>query len=382
MDARMMRTWAEVSLDNLEHNYKALTARLGNGTRLLGVVKSDAYGHGAIPVSRLLEELGCRYLAVACLNEAVELRQAGIEVPILILGYTPPKYAQELISYNLTQSVNDFSMAQELSVAVRSLRKRLKVHLKVDTGMGRMGFPYHHGASMEHDLLITLAQPGLDFEGIFTHFAVADKLGDPYTKEQFNTFCSLTSKIEYGSGVKFEIKHCANSAAVINYKETYLDMVRPGIVLYGCYPGKETDGLEIKPVMKLKTRIVQINDFRPGYTISYGRKYMVRSNRKIAVVPVGYADGLTRVLSGKINMLVHGKRVAQVGRICMDMCMIDVTGVPEARVGDVVTVFGSDEGEFISVDELAEKAGTISYEMLCGVGKRIPRLYSRRGVTR
>lgn len=370
-----MRTWAEVSLKNIEHNYRTMRARLREGTRFLGIVKADGYGHGAVQVAGLLQKLGCEYLGVACIDEALSLRENSITLPILLMGYTSPQFADKLIENNLTQTIYSLEMAQEFSQAALSVKKKLKVHLKADSGMGRLGFTCHHSRDPEQEMLKILELPGLEVEGIFTHFAVSDSFGDPFTQAQFNDFKTLVSNLEKISEKRFAIKHCANSGAMINYDWTYSDMVRPGLSLYGLYPENETGGLDLRPAMELKTRIAQIKDFDEGDTISYGRIYTVPDRRKIAVISIGYADGLHRILSGKIDVLIRGKRARQVGRICMDMCMVDITGIPEAQVGDVVTIFGRDGDSFIPVEELAEQAGTVSYELLCAVSPRVPRVY-------
>ena len=376
----MERTWAEIDLDCIEHNFREMKARLGTGTRFLGVVKADAYGHGADRVAAVLEEAGCDYFAVACLDEAIRLRRGGARLPILILGYTSPEHTPELIEYGITQALSSLEMGREMSRIAQSLGKTVTVHLKADSGMGRMGFTCHGGRDPSAEMAELMLLPGLNVEGIFTHFAVSDiSGGKEYTEMQFDAFTSLADRLEAISGKKFAIRHCTNSGAMINYAQTYLDMVRPGIALYGCYPDRDHGGLELRPAMQLKTRIVQVKDFAPGDTVSYGRLYAAPSERRIAVVPIGYADGLHRVLSGKLEMLVRGVRVPQVGRICMDMCMLDVTGVEGVSPGDTVTVFGRDGDAFIPVEEPAEKAGTISYELLCDVSPRVPRIYFRHG---
>lgn len=375
MSTMQMRTWAEISLNSISNNYKAMIARLDNNTRFLGVVKADAYGHGAIKVAGLLQDLGCNYLGVACIGEALSLRENGITLPILIMGYTALEMTRELINNNLTQTIYDADMADAFSSDAARLGKRLKVHVKVDSGMGRLGFDCSRGRDPEAEMIRALRLPGLDCEGIFTHFAVSDLRGDTYTKTQFEAFKALVSRLEETAGIHFEIKHCANSGAMINYDWSYFDMVRPGLSLYGHYPNTDTGGLQLHPAMALKTRIAQIKDYEPGDTISYGRTYTVPCKQKIAVITIGYADGLPRVVSGKIDVLVRGRRVPQVGRICMDMCMINISEVPDATVGDIVTIFGQDGLGFIPIEELAEHAGTISYELLCAGSPRVPRVY-------
>lgn len=375
MSYMQMRTWAEVNLSNIEHNYKAMRARLKNGTRFLGIVKADAYGHGAVQVAGLLQKLGCEYLGVACIDEALTLREAGITLPILIMGYTSPQFVSKLLEYDLTQTVYSLDSAEAFSAAAAALGQTLRVHLKIDTGMGRLGFACGNGRDPKADILRTLKLPALDVEGISTHFPVADVYGDDFTDKQFTAFRELVDAIEKAASFRFEIKHCANSGAMLNYMWSYLDMVRPGLSLYGIYHDKDIDSIELRPAMALKTRIAQIKEYDAGDTISYGRTYTVPGKRKIAVITIGYADGLHRAVSGKIDVLIRGHRAHQVGRICMDMCMVDVTDIPDAEMGDVVTIFGQDGDAFISITELAEEAGTIAYELLCSVSPRVPRIY-------
>lgn len=374
------RTWAEIDLDHLEYNYHSICSHLNPGTRFLGIVKADSYGHGSVPVAKTLENAGCEFLAVATVWEAIELREQNIHLPILILGYTAPEYTDLLIRYNITPSISDEATAQAMSAAALAFGHVLSVHLKVDSGMGRLGFICHDDVDAAPVLERIMLLPGLTAEGIFTHFAVSDMPESDYTSQQFQAFSRLISHLEEKTEQKFKIKHCVNSGAMINYKEFQMDMVRPGIMLYGLYPAVETGNIDLRPVMSLKTRVVQIKTIQSGFSVSYGRNYRADAERKIAVLPIGYADGLHRTLSGKIDVLIRGKRVRQIGNICMDMCMVDVTDLPDIAIGDVVTIFGQDGSASISVDELAQKADTISYELLCSVSKRIPRVYTRSGV--
>ena len=368
------RTWSEVNLSAIEENYKALRARLEPGTRFLGIVKADAYGHGAVRVAALLARLGCEYIGVATLDEAVSLRESGITLPILILGYTQPELAGILLEHDLTQTVLDFDTAKSVSDFALSVGTKIKTHIKIDSGMGRLGFRAKTEAEIEA-ILQTINLAGLDCEGAFTHFAVSEDVSDGFTEIQLDFFKALITRLEAESGKVFKIKHCANSGAVINCKGSYFDMVRPGIALYGHDPGCSPRDIPLKSAMSLKTRIIQIKELEPGDTVSYGRAFTAREKTKIAVLPIGYADGLFRALSGKTDMLLHGHRVRQLGKICMDLSVIDITGVPDARLGDIVTVFGEDGGETVSAKELAEICGTLSYEILCAVSKRVPRVY-------
>lgn len=374
MNQLTKRTWAEIDLSNLEHNYLALRGMLPRGCRFLGVVKANAYGHGAIPVAKKLVDLGAEYLAVACLDEAVELRQAGIAAPILILGPTLPNFADELLKYDLTQSVQDMELAQALSCAAVKSDKNMKIHIKVDTGMSRLGFLCNEDTVDDsvREIVKACSLPGLDAEGIFTHFANAD--GDEeYTMRQFTRFMDTLDKLAE-LGVEFQIRHCAASAAVLNYPCTHLDMVRPGIAQYGHYPDPSCEGLDgpgLIPLMTVKTRVVAVRDLKKGTSISYGCTHTLTRNSRVAVLPIGYADGLDRLLSNRGEVLIHGNRVPILGRVCMDLCMVDVTDIPEIQVGDEVTVFGPE----LPLEEKADVVGTIQYEMLCGISRRVPRVY-------
>lgn len=371
MDDRKKRTWAEVSLGAIEHNYRAMRAKLPAGCRFLGVVKADAYGHGAVPVARLLEKLGAEYLAVACLDEARALREASIGLPILILGYTPPEYAPELAELDITQAVGNLETAEALSKALDGTDKTLKVHLKLETGMGRTGFRVF-GQWKALPAATAVRLPHLSAEGVFTHFCVSD--GEEgvrdFTHEQLARFEEGIRAIETRSGHKFAIRHCTNSGAMHAFPETYMDMVRPGVSLYGLYPGPVRDQIDLIPAMTLKSRVAYVERHEPGDTVSYGRTFTVERPSEIAVVPIGYADGLHRTLSNKLEVMVNGKTAPQVGRICMDMCMVDVTGLG-VKPGDEVEIFGRS----MPIDDVADKAGTIHYELTCAVSARVPRVF-------
>lgn len=374
----LKRTWAEISLDNLNHNYHALREKLPSECRFLGVVKADAYGHGAVPVSRHLKELGAEFLAVSNFEEATQLRCNGIRGPILILGYTPVKYAEDLAKMGIRQEVHSLEYAWALNERLKGLHRRLRVHIKLDTGMSRLGFfAYDHEQTVD-EIREVAQMDNLLIEGVFTHFPVADSIDgadENFTRTQFERFTSMLTTLQ-GVGIKPEIRHCCNSGASILYPEYAMDMIRPGIATYGVLPSGDLRGrIDLKPVMSLRSTIFQIRDFEPNITVSYGRTYTTRDPERIAVVGIGYADGLYRSFSNNISFLLHGKRVPQVGRICMDMCMIDISKVPEAQVNDVVTVFGEDGGDEIEVESLSNRLNTIPYEILCGINKRIPRIY-------
>jgi alanine racemase len=367
MELQQMRTWAEIDLGAVEYNYRAMRARMSAGTRFLGVVKANAYGHGAIQVASALERAGCEYLGVACLTEAAQLREAGARLPILILGHTPGEFTQLLIDRGITQTVCGFAAAEAYSAAARG--RRLKVHIKLDTGMGRLG------VWLPGELERAAALPGLDIEGIFTHFAESESDDAAFTRAQLASFLKTVKAREKKTGRVFKIKHCANSGAVINYNGAYLDMVRPGIALYGYYPGRADGSIELRPAMSLRSRVMQVKRIRKGDTVSYGRRYTASGDAVIAVLPVGYADGLHRALSGKLEFIIDGARAPQVGVICMDVCMADVTCIPGVSEGSVATVFGADGDERLFADRLAELAGTVPNEILTSISARVPRIY-------
>ena len=373
----LRRTWAEIDLDALAHNYRQARAKIGPRVKYLGVVKADAYGHGAIQVSRKLEALGADYLAVSSLDEAEELRRGGIRAPILILGHTPPAMVPQLIRYRITQAVSAKAKAEEYSAAAVRCGGTLKVHIKVDTGMSRLGFLVrgdHFGTGVEA-IADSCALPGLEAEGIFTHFAVSDE-DDPgseaYTREQFNVFTRVLDALA-ARGRTFAIRHCANSGALARYPEMYLDMVRPGIALYGV--GADAGRLGLEPVMRLKSSVSTIKTFDPGTDISYGRTFRTADRTRIGVLPIGYADGFFRGLSNRMSVMTDAGPAPLRGRICMDMSMVDLTDLPSVKVGDEVEIFGRRQ----KVDDLASVLNTIPYELTCAVSKRVPRVYLENG---
>lgn len=380
------RTWAEISLDNLEHNYHAIKNHIPSDCRFLGVVKADAYGHGALPLSHALAELGAAYLAVANLEEAMQLRHGAVCAPLLILGYTPPEFAGTLAELNITQEVHSLEYAKALDAALAGTGRVLNIHLKLDTGMTRIGFfAYDHARTLP-ELLEVGKLARLHIEGVFTHFCVADSLAPDdaaFTRTQYARFMAMLDALAEG-GVHPELRHCASSGAALLYPEFSLDMVRPGIALYGYAPSGDTRGiLELRPLMTVRTSVAQVREVKAGIAISYGRTYVPERDIRMAVLPIGYADGLLRVLSGKVRFRIRGREAPCIGRICMDMCMVDVTDIPDAAVGDTATLFGTEEdGTIFSCEPLAQAAGTIPYEILCGINKRVARSYMRGGEER
>lgn len=374
----LKRTWADVDLDALAWNYHAIKDHIPAGTKFLGVMKADAYGHGAVPVSHALVELGADYLAVSNLEEAVQLRRGGIRAPILILGYTPAMYAENMIYLDLTQEIHSLEYARELNDALNGTNFILNAHLKLDTGMTRIGFTAYGNEQALEDMAQAAHLPHLHVEGAFMHFCAADSRdpGDEaFTRLQHARFVQALDFLQT-RGVRPEIRHCCNSGGTLLYPEYAMDMVRPGILTYGVLPAPEMAGiLQLQPLLQLYTTVSQIRDIPAGVDVSYGRTYTTPAQRRLAVLSVGYADGLLRSLSGKVQFLLRGKLVRVVGRICMDMCMVDVTDVPDVQVGDVATIIGRER----PCDIMAEQLGTISYEVLCGINKRIPRIYLQNG---
>ena len=373
MEQPTKRTWAEISMAALSHNYHAIRSALPDDCRFLGVVKADAYGHGALPVAELLQKEGADYLAVSCLDEALELRRGGITMPILILGHTPVEYTAVLLDNGLTQTATCLAKAEEYSQEAGRLGRTLKLHIKLDTGMSRLGYLcagdyFEEGV---RNIVRSCRLPNLEYEGIYTHFAVSDE-DDPesraYTEAQFGLFTRMIRTLEEKEGIRFPICHCANSGAVVRYPETWMDMVRPGLLLYGY--GDEGK-LGLKPAMRLVTTVSTIKFYEPGTFVSYGRRFETKRKTRMGVIAAGYADGLPRLSSGKCSYRIGEKSVPQCGTICMDMCMVDLTDHKKAEVGSRVELFGPENDIHI----LSDAAQTIPYELLCSVTKRVPRVY-------
>ena len=376
MDSTLKRTWAEIDLDALAHNYHTLREKIGPATKFLGVVKADAYGHGSVQVSRLLQEAGADYLAVSSIDEAIELRHHSITMPILILGHTPREQVGQLIKYNITQAVTCKAKAIEYSEEATKRNGTLKIHIKVDTGMSRLGF-LCDGTYLDNGIqgiCESCSLPGLEAEGIFTHFAVSDEPGEEckaYTEHQFSLFTHVIEEVEKSLNRCFKLRHCANTGAVACYPETYLDMVRPGLLLYGY--GEFAQKLGLKPVMSLKATVSTIKTYPAGTAVSYGGIYITPAKTRMGVIPYGYADGFFRCLSNKCSLMTAEGPAPQRGKICMDMCMIDLTDKMSVDVGSEVEIFGKCN----SINDMATLAGTIPYELTCAVSKRVPRYYYR-----
>jgi alanine racemase len=379
MNYKLNRSWAEINLDNIAHNVREIRKIVNDRTAILGVVKADAYGHGAIEVTKTLLDNGVSHLAVSMLDEAIQLRLNGVEVPILILSYTDPVRADEIINYNVTQTVFSHDLAEALSNTAVRMGRKVKIHIKIDTGMTRVGFM--PGFNAIKDVVKISKLPGIIIEWLFTHFASADEKDKAYTYTQFERFMSIVAELQR-IGINIPIKHVANSAAIINFPEMHMNMVRPGIILYGLYPSDyiNKDKISLKPAMSLKANVILVKDVEPNTPVSYGRVFKTQHYSRIATIPIGYADGYSRLLTGKARVLVNGEFAPVVGAICMDQCMIDITDLKgEVKTGDEVVLFGKQGDNEIKVEEIASLMGTINYEIVTLVGKRIPRVYLHEG---
>jgi alanine racemase len=379
MEYMFNRAWAEINLDNIAHNMREIRRLAGKRTEIMSVVKADAYGHGTLETVETLLENGATRLAVSMLDEAIQLRKIGIDVPILVLSYTDPKRAGEILKYNITQTVFSHDLAEALSDEAVRQGTKARIHIKIDTGMTRVGFM--PGYSAVKDVVSIMKLEGIVVEGIFTHFAVADTKDRTYTLRQFELFESIISELNR-IGVLIPIRHVANSGAIIQYPEMMLEMVRAGIIQYGIYPSDEVDRslIDLRPAMTLKANVILVKDVEPGVSISYGRKYTTSRPSKIATIPIGYADGYSRILTGKCRVIINGQYAPVVGAICMDQCMVDVTDVEGGvKTGDEAVLIGRQGDLEITADEIAARMGTIPYEIVCIIGKRIPRVYYRNG---
>ncbi|MEE1002182.1 MAG: alanine racemase [Acutalibacteraceae bacterium] len=380
MSLFLSRTWAEINLDNIKHNYRLIRNSISQNTKFMAVVKADAYGHGAKVISKELQDLGADWFAVSNIEEALQLRHFGIVKPILILGYTPPSLAKKLSENNISQALLDKDYAKKLSAQAEIDNVKIKVHIKIDTGMSRIGF-YHHDKndnSAVLDICESLDNKYLISEGVFTHFATADFDNDEngeHTKKQFELFTDCIDKLGE-KGINFEIRHCANSAATLEYPQYQLDMVRPGIILYGLNPSSYFENYDLRPAFTLKSVISLIKYIKKDDCVSYGRTFTADRDLKVATVPVGYADGYSRSLSDKGYVIINGKKAKILGRVCMDQMIVDVSEIDKINVGDEVLLFG---GKGLSTDEFSSLCGTINYETVCLVGKRVPRVYYKNG---
>ena len=370
------RTEATVNLANLAHNFCEIK-RCTGGADIIAVVKADAYGHGGVTVARLFEKLGAAILAVACLDEALELRTSGISAPIMILGATPVHFVPILSKHNIIQSVHSFDYAKELAAAASALGRTVMVHIKLDTGMSRFGL-YAHGKSIEQaaeEALAITNLNGLRAEGIFTHFAEAENSDTSFTDDQFESFIGVCDILK-AHGKTFKFCHCANSAAVVNYKRAHLSCVRPGLLLYGYFPSKDSSAdLDLRPALTFRSLVADVRKIKKGDSISYNRTFIAERDMTVAIICCGYADGISRALSNRGAFLINGHRAPILGNVCMDLTVVDVSGIPDIKPFDEVVVFGEQNGSVISPNELASLSETITYELLTSISKRVPRTY-------
>jgi alanine racemase len=369
------RVQANVDLNAIWHNLSEIRSKISSNTKLMAIIKADAYGHGAVPLAKSIGTSDLiDYYGVAIIEEAVELRESGIDKPILILGYTPIEQYDLVVAYDVAQTVFQYEMAEALSLEAKKQGKIAKIHIKIDTGMNRIGFT----DSLESidEIKRIAALENIAMEGLFSHFACADEADKTSANNQLERYIKFINILEQEQ-IQIPMKHIANSAGIIEFPEAYFNMVRCGIVTYGIYPSDQVNKQDIKliPAMELKTHVIYVKDVEAGVGVSYGAAYVTKKKTRIATIPVGYADGYSRNLTNLGKVIIHGQYAPIVGRICMDQFMVDVTNIPDVQQGDAVTLLGKDADSFISAEELAEWSHSFAYELLCTVGKRIPRVY-------
>jgi alanine racemase len=383
LDTSLIR--AEIDLKAIAHNIKELRRITQPEARLMAVVKANGYGHGAIEVAQCALQNGAEILGGRRIIKKIQIREAGIKVPILIFSYTLPDLATDLLEYDLTQTVYTYASAQTLSRTAAALKKKIRIHLEVDTGMGRLGllpqnFQLDNSAAINTDAIeetLAIADlDGLELEGIFTHFATADSADKTYAEDQLDLFMNFLNRLRK-AGFEAPVRHAANSAALIDMPQSHLDLVRPGIATYGLYPSDEVNKrhVSLKPAMALKARIIHLKKVPAGFKVSYGTTHETRKPTTIATIPIGYADGLNRRLSSRGQMLVHGQRAPIIGRVCMDLTMLDVGHIDNIQMGDEVVVFGQQGSDAITIDEIASSLNTINYEIVSTITARVPRIY-------
>ena len=372
------RVLALIDLDALEYNIKSIRKRTPEGTGIIGVIKADAYGHGSVEAAQVLLENGADWFAVAVVDEGLNLRKHGINAPILLLGYTPELRFEDVINNGFIQTMYSYEMAEKLSKTAVRLGKTAVVHIKIDTGMGRIGYRVNDEAA---DEIVRISKlPGIEVNGMFTHFAASDEADKAYTNMQFERFMKMDKMLK-DRGLNIPVRHAANSAAIMDIDSMMLNMVRPGIILYGAYPSDEVikENLDLRPVMSIKTHVSFVKEVEKGDCISYGRTYTAPEKRKIATIPVGYADGFIRAYAKEGRVLINGKFAPIVGRICMDQFMVDVTDIDDVKINDEVVLMGTQGENSITADDIAKALNTINYEVFCTLSKRVPRQYIRNG---
>ena len=380
MIKKYSRVHADIDLDAVQFNFEQMSKKIPKDTKIMAVVKTDAYGHGAVPLALLIESYDYLWgFATATVDEALELRKAGIQKPILILGYSFPECYEDIVKYEIRQTVFERNIAEALSKEAVRQNKKAYIHIKLDTGMGRIGYQKAEEAALDAAKIKEL--PMIETEGVFTHFANADTGSLEATYQQIQKFEEMVKAME-DAGMIFSLKHCSNSAGIIELSEHKFDLVRAGIISYGLWPSEEVhkDAVQLKPILSLKSHVVYVKEVEPGTAVSYGSTWIAEECRKIATIPIGYGDGYPRKLSNKGYVLIKGQRAPIVGRVCMDQLMVDVTEVAGGvKTGDEVTLIGRDQEEVITAEMLGELSGRFNYELMCDLGNRIPRIYYQNG---
>ena len=369
--------WAEINLSNLDYNIKNIKAKLGSGTKIIGVVKADGYGHGSVKVAEVLRANGVDTFAVSTLQEAIVLREAGATEQIISLSLTPNFYSNVLVEYDITPVISSLENARAISKTAAEAGKTVSGFITADTGMGRIGYlTWDENAVSEIKEISQL--PNFKIAGLFSHMSTADSADKTFSRQQEQCFNEFYDKL-IAAGIEIPMRTFANSASVMELPSVYFDAVRPGIILYGCYPSDEVDksSLSLKPVMSVKATISHLKDVPAGFSVSYGREFISKRPSKIATIALGYADGYPRPYAPKGEVIVNGVKAPLAGNICMDQCMIDVTDVPDVKVGDEVIIMGSDGKNTILADDIAKATGTINYEIICAFGQRLPKVYVR-----
>lgn len=372
------RLTAEINLDAVKYNLKNIRRKIGDGIKMICVIKADAYGHGAADMAETMVESGADMFAVAFIDEAIALRKSGVDVPILILGFTPENRVKDVIKYDITQTVFTRELAECLDREAETFGKKVNVHIKIDTGMGRIGF---RGNEKDiKDIKFIAGLKNINTEGVFTHFSTADESDKEFTSVQAERFRTVIERLK-NEGIEFSIIHCANSAGIMDFDDLTFNAVRPGIIQYGLYPSDDVkkDSLDLMPVMALKSHISFIKEVDKGTPIGYGRTYVAPERRVIATIPVGYADGYLRAMKNGGRVIINGKYAPITGRICMDQFMVDITEIDNTKIGDEVIIMGKKDGLEITADEIASIMGTINYEVVCLVSRRVPRVYMENG---
>ena len=373
------RVYASIDLDAIAYNMEQMKGNINKNTNMIAVIKADGYGHGAVPIAKMMEDMDYVWgFAVATLDEAIVLRSEKIRKPILVLGCVFPDQYMEMLKNNIRMNVYTEEMAESISQMAVQEGMTAYMHIKLDTGMGRLGFDV---SEQSIDAITRISRlPNVNMEGIFTHFAKADEIDKTFTEKQIEYFCWMVNKLT-DNGIEFQYEHCANSAGIIDVKSSDFDLVRAGISIYGLYPSEEVnkENVRLRPAMELKSHIAFVKEIESGTSISYGGTFVSSEKMKVATIPVGYADGYPRSLSSLGYVLIRGKKAPILGRVCMDQFMVDVTHIKDARFGDKVTLIGKDGDETITVEELGELSGRFNYEFVCDLGKRIPRVYIKEG---